>query len=75
LSFENRRVVRSDICPRPAHHAFDFASNDSDIAEHAVIHVGELSNSVASSQFGFDRSLHLGRECKDSCNEEPNGQT
>src|SRR5258708_17030485 len=71
---KNRRVVRSDFCPRPAHRVFDFASVDPEIAEHVVIHAREFRNGLARGQFGFDCSFYPGQEFKNSSNEEPRDQ-
>jgi hypothetical protein len=46
------------LLPRPAHPAFDLASEQPDIAEHAVVQLGELGRSPAGSQFSFDGSFH-----------------
>src|SRR5258706_3364868 len=72
---KNRCVVRSDFCMRPAHRVFDFASADSEIAEHVVIQAREFRNGLASSQFGFDCSFYPGQEFKNSSNEELCDQT
>src|ERR1700738_2716011 len=38
------------LLPRPAHPLFDLASGQPEIAEHAVVQIGELGRSAAGSQ-------------------------
>jgi hypothetical protein len=72
---DNRCFVRSDICSLPTQQASDFASVDTQIAEHVVIHFGELGHGAADRQFGFDRPLHFRQVPNDSRDKEPPDQT
>jgi hypothetical protein len=44
---------------RPAHHVLDFASGNSEIAKHEIVHAGEFRDSATTRPFGFDRRLYF----------------
>jgi hypothetical protein len=59
---ERRRIVGSGIFPWPAHSVCDFASDESEVAEHAIVHVREFVDRPPRIQFGFDCSPRLRKE-------------
>jgi hypothetical protein len=46
------------LLPRPAYPVFDLASEQPEIAEHAVVQGGEFGHRPTRSQFSFDASFH-----------------
>src|ERR1700719_1297703 len=63
------------LLPRPAHPLFDLASGQPEIAEHAVVQIGELGRSAAGSQFSFDGSFHDRHKRQYSRNEASHDRT
>jgi hypothetical protein len=63
------------LLPRPAHPVFDLASGQPEIAEHAVVQLGELGRSAAGSQFSFDGSFHDRHKRQYSRNEASHDRT
>ena len=74
-SIRYSRCVRSNISLLPAQPAFDFASVETQIAEHVVIYLGEFVHGAADSQFGLDRSLQFRQERDNSSDEAPPNKT
>src|SRR6476646_1304711 len=63
------------LLPRPAHPGFDPASGQPEIAEHAVVQIGEFGRSAAGSQFSFDGSFHDRHKRQYSRNEASHDRT
>src|SRR5215831_6878894 len=57
LARADRHVIVSNISSRPAHPAFNFASGNSEIAEHVIVHAGEFFEGATGRELGFDSDL------------------
>jgi hypothetical protein len=70
VACEDRSIIGPDVFSRPTYQAFDFISGYSEVAEHAIIHAGELDEGATPRQFGVDRLRYCFQDRKDSCDAE-----